>query len=135
MTSEEPHPYQERLSMAEEEIQTCRDAIRDKHYRAAVSRGYYAMFYATSAILLTKNIHRSKHSGVIAAFGKSFTSTGEIDGKYHRILIDAFKSRGKGDYDFGAIVTEEAAIKILQYAEDFLGMTRTYLSSVLGENF
>ena len=34
-----------------------------------------------------------------------------------------------------AYVTEETAITVLQHAEDFLKMTTTYLSSVLGENF
>ena len=89
-----------RDSKVEEEIQTVRDAIRDGHYRAAVSRGYYAMFYATNAILFTQKIHRSRHSGIIAAFGQEFTRTGEIDSEYHRMLVNAFDERSTGDYSF-----------------------------------
>jgi uncharacterized protein (UPF0332 family) len=40
---------------------------------AAVSRAYYAAFYLAQAALATKDISRSKHSGVIAAFGEHLT--------------------------------------------------------------
>ena len=38
----------------------------------ATSRAYYAMFYVAEALLLGEGLTFSKHSAVIAAFGKSF---------------------------------------------------------------
>jgi uncharacterized protein (UPF0332 family) len=40
---------------------------------AAISRAYYAAFYLAQAALATKDISRSKHSGVIAALGEHLT--------------------------------------------------------------
>lgn len=33
----------------------------------AISRAYYAMFYVARALLLTRDVRRSKHSDVLAA--------------------------------------------------------------------
>jgi len=49
----------------------------------SVSRSYYAMFYATEALLLAKNLSYSKHSAVISEFGKKFVKTGIIPSKLH----------------------------------------------------
>ena len=47
------------------------ELLLDQHYSDfAVSRAYYAMFYAAQALLLTRNIRRTKHSGMIAAFNE-----------------------------------------------------------------
>jgi len=44
----------------------------------SASRSYFSMFYATEALLLTKGLSLSKHSGVISTFGKEFIKTGII---------------------------------------------------------
>jgi uncharacterized protein (UPF0332 family) len=36
------------------------------YYDSSISRSYYAMFYATEAILLTKNLKFSSHKSVIS---------------------------------------------------------------------
>ena len=57
------------------------------------SRIYYAMFYATQALLKSENIDMVKHSAVESALGYHFAKTGRIDPKYHRMLINARKIR------------------------------------------
>jgi len=49
--------------MAGEELETARDNIARGHYRAAVSRAYYAVFYIASAALFSQSVVRGKHSG------------------------------------------------------------------------
>jgi uncharacterized protein (UPF0332 family) len=39
-------------------------------FRSAASRGYYAMFYCASALLLTKGMAFSRHGSVLSAFGR-----------------------------------------------------------------
>ena len=41
-------------------------------YGSGINRAYYAIFYSANALLLTRGISRSKHSGVIAAFRQYF---------------------------------------------------------------
>ncbi|MFZ5631592.1 MAG: HEPN domain-containing protein [Bacillota bacterium] len=47
-------------------------------YRGALSRAYYASFYAVSAVLLTDEQRYKKHSAVISAFNRSFIKTGRF---------------------------------------------------------
>jgi len=69
MTAAEVEHY---LDLASEELAAARDNLPLGHLRAAVSRSYYAMFYATTALLGSRGLWRSKHHGLIAAFGEHF---------------------------------------------------------------
>jgi hypothetical protein len=55
---------------------------RNKEYNGATNRAYYAFFYAASAILLTRDISRSKHSGVLSTFRQYFVKPGLIEVEY-----------------------------------------------------
>jgi uncharacterized protein (UPF0332 family) len=61
-----------------------------------VSRGAR---HAASALLLTKGITRSKHSGVISAFRKYFVKTGLIQVKYSEMYGRVMDARLDSDYD------------------------------------
>lgn len=89
-------------------------------FAESISRSYYAMFYAAKALLLLDGIDVSKHSAVIAAFGREYAKTGKIDPRYHRMLLDGFEWRQKSDYDIYWLATREEAEKCLQNAEVFL---------------
>ena len=65
-----------RLESADEDLDTAKELLKLDRYRAAVNRAYYAIFSTTNAVLLTKKIERSKHSGVEAAFIQNFIRTG-----------------------------------------------------------
>ena len=41
----------------------------------------------------------SKHSAVVAAFGREYAKTGKIEPRYHQMLIEDFEWRQKADYD------------------------------------
>lgn len=74
----------------------------------AISRAYYAMFYAARALLLTRDIRRSKHSGVIAAFNEQFVRDGTVPRQLFIWLRDAFDDRAEGDYSLAVISDEQA---------------------------
>lgn len=97
------------------------------YFDFAVSRAYYAMFYMTEAVLLTKDLSFSKHSGVISAFGEQFIKPGIIHKKYHQLLRDAFRARNIGDYAHTEAVTKEECDKILSNAEHFLKKIEEYI--------
>ncbi|MBU4225115.1 MAG: HEPN domain-containing protein [Chloroflexi bacterium] len=65
----------------------------------AAGRAYYAMFYVAEALLYEKGLQFGRHGQVIAAYGKEFAKTMELDPKYHRWLRAAFDTRISGDYD------------------------------------
>jgi uncharacterized protein (UPF0332 family) len=79
----------------------------------ASSKIYYAMFYATQALLKAENIEVVKHSAVESAFGYHFAKTGMVDPKYHRLLINARRIREVVDYDIQEeVINQTASLKI-----------------------
>lgn len=64
------------LARSDRYVKSAKILIEDKDYESAVSRAYYAMFYAVEALLLTKKMSFSSHKAVISAFGEQFVKTG-----------------------------------------------------------
>jgi len=96
----------------------------------AAAQSYYTMFYLTEALLLSKGLHYSSHSAVIAAFGKEFAKTGLLDPKFHRYLIDAEERREDGHYGGGRKLSEEDAFESYQWAGEFKEAVEAYLSKI-----
>jgi uncharacterized protein (UPF0332 family) len=85
-----------------------------------VNRAYYAMFHAATAVLLTKDVKRSSHSGIISAFGELFTATGTIDPAHHKYLREAFDLRQESDYEASIEISKVEAESILNRAMNFV---------------
>ena len=66
---------------------------------AAVNRIYYAIFYEVLALLLTKGLSSSKHSGVRSLFNKEFVKPGIISEEYGDFYNRMFGFRQRGDYE------------------------------------
>ena len=80
----------------------------------AAGRAYYAMFYTAEALLYDQfDLRLNQHGQVIAAYGKHFAKTKELDPKYHRWLRDGFEKRISGDYGVDTDI-EEAVHKYLE---------------------
>jgi uncharacterized protein (UPF0332 family) len=84
-----------RLEYAREELETARDNIVHGHFRAAISRAYYAVFYMASAALFSQSVQRTKHSGVESAFSKFLVKPGYIEPEFSRLYQRARRQRGR----------------------------------------
>lgn len=67
-----------RRSKAKETLQDGKILFEARRYPSAVNRIYYALFYAVTALLLTKGLSSSKHGGVMALFNEHFVKTGKV---------------------------------------------------------
>ena len=67
-----------RLESAREKLSAAEYLLEKRHYKDSVSRSYYAIFTAARALLATKRLDSSKHSGVIALFNQHFVKSGEV---------------------------------------------------------
>jgi uncharacterized protein (UPF0332 family) len=77
----------------------------------AVSRFYYAAFYAARALLATRQLDSSKHSGVISLFQRHFVKTGLFSKEKAQALPRSFEKRQKTDYgDFAVVAPRLAGI-------------------------
>jgi len=86
-------------------LQRAREALDDAEFNlshgrlnVAANRIYYAMFYGTVALLTTKDLGSSSHSGVIALFNDNFVKTGLFPRELSRYLGQAFDMRINTDY-------------------------------------
>lgn len=77
--------------------------------------------------MLGEELAFSKHSAVIAAFGKRFVKTGHVPSEFHSYLIEGQASRNIGDYDIKQGLTENDAKEQIGRAEKFLGMAQRLL--------
>ena len=109
-----------RLSMAREELQTARDNIAAGHYRVAISRSYYAVFYMASAALFAQSIVRGKHSGVESAFSEYLIKPGLVTADFGRIYQRARRSREEVDYAEDAMPDRNEAERVLDDAAIFV---------------
>jgi len=56
------------IERAKKYLKSAEILLEKGDYESSVSRTYYAMFYSTQAMLLTKDLSFSSHKGVISAF-------------------------------------------------------------------
>ena len=66
----------------------------------AISRAYYGAFYAAEAALIALGETRSKHSGVVAAFGRLVVREGGFDATLGGELRRLFELRNAADYSW-----------------------------------
>lgn len=115
------------LNKAKENLEAAELLLDQGFAGIAASRTYYAMFYLAEALLIRKGLHFSSHSAVIAAFGKEYAKTGEIDSQYHQYLIQAQSIRQISDYGFAESLPKEDVEQLIQWARAFHQATVDYL--------
>lgn len=97
------------LARSREELAAAELLAKEGFPAQAVSRAYYAAFYAAEAALAEVSENRSKHAGVVAAFGKLLVKQEEVDPDVGRALHSLFEMRLDADYDRQPVPSEEAA--------------------------
>ena len=112
------------LELADESLAAAEALLAGGYPRFAVARAYYTMFYSASALHLQHGRSYTKHSGVIAGFGRHFVKTGQFDSKLFRQFRKAFVDRQIGDYDAGASISEELAQETIMRAREFVAAVR-----------
>lgn len=97
-------------------------------FRATVNRAYYAVFYAASAVLLTKGLERRRHSGVIGAFREHLVKPGLIEAQYSNIYGETLAIREDADYAVEIPIDSVMAETALDQGRRFVGRIREYLA-------
>lgn len=100
---------------------------------SVVNRIYYAVFYAVNALLITKGLSSSKHSGVRALFNKEIVNNGLIEKQFGEFYSDMFDRRQKGDYKDFVIFEEDDVKKWLSNAEKFINETEKLTLGMIKE--
>lgn len=116
-----------RIEQAQETLQEARILHTAGALRGSINRAYYTMFYAALALLATRQVGTSKHSGVLAIFDREFVKTGLLPRNLSRSFHLAFSRRQVNDYGEMTALDEPTVDKMLQDAEEFLAAAQTFL--------
>ena len=103
------------------------DLMEQGHAPDAASKIYYAMFYATKALLAAEGIDVVKHLAVESAFGYYFAKPGRIYPRYHKMLMNARKIREIADYDIDEEIIEPVASLKIEEGRDFISAIKQVL--------
>lgn len=123
----------ELIDKARRSLLAAQRLFRDGDSDFSVSRAYYAMFYTAQALPLSRDIRRSKHSAVIAAFNEHFVKSGEVPAKLFALLRDGFEDRAESDYGLAVITDEQAQAGIAAAHEFVAAVSRRLEQSVDSE--
>jgi len=115
------------LELAESKLDHARRIFEIGLYDDAVSRAYYAMFYAAKAALLSEDVDLRRHSSAIAKFRELFVVTGRVDAEYLRYLGRAQSARERSDYAPFALLSKDGAEEILSAATVFIEKVKALL--------
>lgn len=120
-----------RMGLAQDKLTLARKLAVDGYYNDAVSKAYYAMFYASRALLLAVGQDPHKHTGVVSLFGEHFVKTGKADAKFGRTLAVAKRLREESDYDERKHATKEEAEQAVADADEFIREIQRLLEEAL----
>ena len=127
MSAETQDKIAKYFARAQQAVETGRLVMNHEDYITAVNRAYYAIFYAANALLSTKGLERSKHSGVVATFRQHFVKTGLIEPEYSDTYGQSMDERHNADYELETLNYETAsenlenAARFVDRIERFLG--------------
>jgi uncharacterized protein (UPF0332 family) len=115
------------LELAESKLDHARRIFEIGLYDDAVSRAYYAMFYAAKAALLSEGLELRRHSSAVTKFRERFVVTGRVDAEYLRYLGRAQSARERSDYAPFAPLSKDGTEEILIIASAFIGKIKDLL--------
>lgn len=117
-----------RIKQAEEALSESRILKDAEHYRGAINRAYYAMFYALQILIVQNKVKVSKHTGVISYFDREYVKTGRIDKKFSKWLHRLFDLRQDADYGDMFEPSREQCQQAVEQANEFVRHIRDYFS-------
>jgi uncharacterized protein (UPF0332 family) len=115
------------IDHAHEMLEVAALTLAEGYQGSTINRAYYAIFYATNALLATQGFSRSKHSGAISAFREHFVRPGLIEAEYSRIYGRIMDNRRVSDYEIELAVDVRAAEMDLSDAQRFVERVKEYL--------
>ena len=120
MTLEQVDLVRHRLVRGRESLEEARLLLESGHLNGCVNRLYYACFYAVTALLLTRELSSSKHSGVRSLFDREWVNKGDVPVESGRFYRRLFNSRQRSDYDDLVEFQEEEVTGWLEQAKEFI---------------
>lgn len=118
------------LTLADKKLGVAQELLDAFHYDDALSRGYYAMFYAAKAALLAIDQDSHSHSGTISQFSQHLVKTNRVERQYGRILSRMMQAREVSDYNPTRRSSLEEAKEAIANATSFVARIKELLHNI-----
>jgi len=122
------------LRKADEKLKRAEEDVADGYPDDAVSRAYYAVFHAITAVLATRGLSFSSHSQTIGAFNREFVHTGLFPKGVTQTVRQMFEHRQAGDYEWAQSVDAKTAADDVAAAKLLLGQCRDLIERYIRDN-
>ncbi|MEO0540503.1 MAG: HEPN domain-containing protein [Cyanobacteria bacterium P01_A01_bin.105] len=118
----------QRLENAVDNIEAARLLAHQRYFDIAVTRAYYAMFYAAEALLLKYGLTFRQHDPVIDHFQQLFADAEPLFQPYQNYLREAYAARLEADYRPLNRAKADDALRQIRRAENFVCVAEGYLN-------
>lgn len=95
-------------------------AIKIRAWGMAANRLYYALFHATSALLVCDGIPVGSHRGIKALFGQHYILQGKFTPEHSKVLSQMETLRDKADYNIMFVANEEDVVPNVNRVKKFI---------------
>lgn len=96
-----------RMETAQSDLQSAEILLKEKEYRGANNRAYYAIYHAISAVHALDGRSYKRHKDTLANFNKDYVKTEIIPKTFGRRIARAEEIRHASDYDDFYIASQE----------------------------
>jgi uncharacterized protein (UPF0332 family) len=117
------------MARARKTLTEARELHRLGFHNAAVSRAYYAAFYASLALLASVGLEAKTHDGVHALIAQHFVRAGRLPGGMNRLLKHLEGDRELADYDLANEMSAPDAASTIADAEQYLAAAESVLNA------
>ncbi len=119
------------MKKARSKLKTAKLAFCAGQYGDSVSRAYYAVFNAISALLYKKELVFSshKHDQVIGTFNREFIQTGIFPSEIMRQISELFQDRQSSDYDPAPEISHKTAETHFNNAEAIINQIQSLIDN------
>jgi len=125
---------QAKAALVQAYLQKARRALESMHRELdagdpdqAVSRAYYACFYAASAVFVNEGRKFVKHTGLRSAVHLHLVKPGRLSTEMGRFYEELFAARSKAEYEVEAGFDGAAATAIGSRARQFVELMEAFL--------
>lgn len=94
--------------------------LKEGSSNGAIGRFYYAAFHAARALLATKGLDASRHTGVIKLFSQHFVKTGLVFPETAKALSRSFEKRLDSEYEDYIQFSKKEAEQVRDEVRDFI---------------
>lgn len=118
-----------RLSRSHNALKEVDYLVKGGFYSSAVSRLYYACYYAVVALLIAHKIETQTHGGVKTMLSYHFVKTNKLESRQAKTFFELFDLRHSNDYDDFSLCDKETIEATLPLAKEFIAAVEVLIGT------